>query len=813
MEYQTNSQLELAYDYVRGTSTSIFLTGKAGSGKTTFLQQIKGQELKRMVVVAPTGVAAINAGGMTIHSFFQLPLGVYLPDGKRPEEARRVNRQKLSLMRSLELLVIDEISMVRADLLDAIDDALRRVRADQRPFGGVQLLMIGDLHQLPPVVKPEDWNLLKRCYTTPYFFGSLALQKSSYVTIELKSIYRQNDADFIGLLNQVRDNRLDTPALQTLNSRYVPNFRPGPKEAYITLTATNAAAHEINTRRLAELTSKSTFFSARIEGEFPASSYPTEEKLEFKPGAQVMFIRNDLSQAKRYFNGKLGRIVRITEEAIHVLCEGDSREIEVVPAEWQNVKFAFDETTKEIREQVLGTFIQYPLKLAWAITIHKSQGLTFERAIVDAQAAFAHGQVYVALSRCRSFAGIVLSSRLEFSSVKTDPVVMQFSAEAERNAPTESQIQQAKRQYQQQLVQSLFDFQSIHAHFSRLRHSYAEHQSSLIPEAGEQVAALARQAHEALTSIADKFQPQLLAYLQHENLPEENSDLKARLAKAATYFVDQLSGLIKETQTISTTCDNQAVQQFVTSQLELLQQALFVKQATFAACHQGFSTLAIQRAQANAAIDFANSKSRTSPDDLRVPKGVPHPELYRQLLEYRRRRAEEVGIVPREVLTNESLRQLVHVRPTSPSSIRRIHGIGKKRFERYGADIQLLVRAYCEANQVPVDEAAPVTAVSNTKVISFEMFQAGQSMDEIAQARKLTVATIEGHLAHFVAAKQLDVLRILPQEKLADIEPFFVNNPTAALSEAKQHFGDKYSYGQIKLVLSHLQRDESEKET
>ena len=812
IDLRTNPQLELAFEYVRGTSTSIFLTGKAGSGKTTFLHQIKGEGGKRMVVVAPTGVAAINAGGMTIHSFFQLPFGLHLPAVQRKDENRHFSRKKLNLIRSLDLLVIDEISMVRADLLDAIDDALRRFRSDSRPFGGVQLLMIGDLHQLPPVVKQEEWGTLSRYYSTPYFFGSLALQKTNYVSIELKHIYRQTDAAFIELLNKVRDNCLDEETLRTLNSRYIANFRPAQQDAYITLTATNAVAFDINTKNLAQLVGKSKFYPASIDGDFPASFYPTEEKLEFKLGAQVMFIKNDLQPEKRYFNGKIGRIVRIDENAILVRCTDDATDIEVTPAEWQNVKYSLNETTKEIEEQILGTFTQYPLKLAWAITIHKSQGLTFERAIIDAQAAFAHGQVYVALSRCKSFEGIVLRSRIDFSSVKTDPVVKQFCVEAERSAPTESQIQQAKRQYQQGLVEALFDFQTIQQSFSQLCRVYQENQNTLTIEAYHQVSSMAQQAHEALSAIADKFRPQLVAYFEYDGFPEHNQNLQERLIKAASYFTEKLAGLLQETGAVPTVADNQAVSKLALVQLDTLRLSLFIKQATFAACRQGFSTKAYQRALVDAGLDFTPRSLVGSANDLKVPKGVSHPELYRQLLQFRQQMADKHGIVPREVLTNESLRQLVMRLPTTHRNIRLIHGIGSKRLQRYGNDIGDIVRRYCEANQVAMDQKSMSDEsnpghVPSTKVFSFQMFEAGKTVEQIASERKLALSTIQSHLGHFVANKQLDILRLLEQAKLEEIERFLKAKPAATLAEAKTHFGVKFGYGELQLAFSHIHKD------
>ncbi len=807
MNLQTNPQLELAFDYVRETSTSIFLTGKAGTGKTSFLRQVKDEGCKRMAIVAPTGVAAINAGGMTIHSLFQLPFGLHVPDAKRKEEHRKFSRQKLNLIRSLDMLVIDEISMVRADLLDAVDEALRRFRDDDRPFGNLQLLMIGDLHQLPPVVKQEDWETLNRYYETPYFFGSLALKKTNYVSIELKHIYRQSDATFIELLNKVRDSRLDDATLRTLNSRYVANFRPPPKEPYITLTATNAVALEINARNLKLLPGELNKFSAQIVGDFPANAYPTEEHLEFKRGAQVMFIKNDSEPEKKYFNGKIGRIVNITDEGIHVRCEGEDSDIFVVPADWKNVKYALNETTKEIEEQVLGVFTQYPLKLAWAITIHKSQGLTFDRAIIDAQAAFAHGQVYVALSRCKSFEGIVLRSMIDYGSVKTDPVVKHYSAEADRNSPSASQVQQAKRQYQQHLIEDLFSFQAIAECLKRLQQAYREHQSSLGSEAWDQVSGLTKQAHEALITVADKFHPQLLAYFEQDCLPELHPVLRDRIGKAATYFTEKLNGLMQAASAIPKQIENQAVRQTVSFRFEQLQLQLFIKRASFAACKNGFSTVAYKRAQFDAELDFANQFQNKFKEEV-VPEGVPHPQLYAQLLKYRQQMADKQGVSPRTVLITPSLRELVITLPTTLNAVGKIHGIARKRLERYGNDLASMIQQYCQANQVLTGEASDLNQSGmpiGTKQLSLSMFQAGKTITQIAEVRKLSPGTIQGHLAHFVQENLLDVHSLLEQSKLAEIKQFCLANPTSTLGDAKTHFGTKFDYGELRLAFSHLQ--------
>ncbi len=513
MSFHSNPQLELAFDYVRNTHKNIFLTGKAGTGKTTFLHRIKQESPKRMVVVAPTGVAAINAGGMTIHSFFQLPFGPFLPGSTAdPTRQRRFSGEKIRLIQSLDLLVIDEISMVRADVLDGIDDVLRRYRDRYKPFGGVQLLMIGDLHQLPPIVKDEEWYLLREHYQTMYFFGSQALRNTQPVSIELKHIYRQSDTIFIDLLNKVRDNQIDDRVLAALNSRYIANFQPTEDAPYITLTAHNASAQAINAEKLASIVQPLQTFKSAVQGDFPAFSYPADEVLECKKEAQVMFVKNDINREKRYYNGKIGKITGFRDGVIYVRCPGETEDIEVTPAEWSNVKYTLNEQTKEVGEELLGTFTQYPLKLAWAITIHKSQGLTFERAIIDAEAAFAHGQVYVALSRCKSFEGIVLRSRIAQSSVKTDSVVKNYTEEADRNAPDEHHLIQSKTEYQQSLILELFDFTRLRQAFVKINRLFLEHETILYSGAGQQLKTLETQAVEQIISVAERFKPQARQY-------------------------------------------------------------------------------------------------------------------------------------------------------------------------------------------------------------------------------------------------------------------------------------------------------------
>lgn len=825
MTLQTNPQLELALEYVRNTNNHLFLTGKAGTGKTTFLHQIKTEGLKRMAVVAPTGVAAINAGGMTIHSLFQIPIGLHLPGVERKDSGQRphLRGEKIRLIQSLDLLVIDEISMVRADVLDAVDQVLRRFRGPRQPFGGVQLLMIGDLHQLPPVVKPDEWDLLRKYYDTPYFFGSHALRQTTYISIELKHIYRQADPEFIGLLNRVRHSQLDEVALQQLNRRYIPNFQPTATEPYITLTATNAAAHEINRRNLQRLPGDLQSFSAEVIGDFPPSSFPTEQVLELKVGAQVMFIKNDLTSAKSYFNGKLGRVTAVDEEGVCVVCY-DSSLICVAQAEWKNVKYVLNEETKEVEEQVLGVFLQFPLRLAWAITIHKSQGLTFERCIIDAQAAFATGQVYVALSRCKSLDGIVLRSPISLGSVKTDPVVQRFSEQSEQNFPTESQLLSAKRDYQAATVRELFRFDATLDAIRRLQALCVDHANTVLPETRDQIGALASRVFAELVQVSEKFAPQLDQYLADDTLPEMNDALQTRVQKGAQYFMARLDELSKEAVQGSAVMDNQDVAKQFGNAMRSLLLAMAVKHACFVACQTGFSTERVNRARINAELDFCKNKRQPDPRTMVVPKGIPHPELYRQLLSWREEAGDRNRVTSYGVIPNATLREIVVRLPTDKKMLLELPGIGKGRLRRYGEELLAIIQRYRQdhnitrlsdgstsagrASHTPETKSAP----TETKRISFSMYRAGKSVEQIAAERKLVSSTIVGHLAYFVGIGQLSVFELLEPHKVEEIQRFLVTHPSTTTAETKAHFGDKYDYGELKLVASHLDSQQEHRE-
>ncbi len=416
-----NFELNVARFIVEKTDMSLFLTGKAGTGKTTFLRDVVRHTKKKCIVLAPTGIAAVNAGAMTIHSFFQFGLGPFVKGVIEPKSDFRINKSKLELIRNLQLLIIDEVSMVRADLMDHIDVELRRIRRNSKPFGGVQLLMIGDLQQLPPIAHGGEDELLRQYYKTLYFFSSAALKSMKYSCIELKTVYRQTDGHFINILNHARECTLTNQDISDLNTRYIPDFSPKPEDGYIRLMTHNRQVDYINATEMAKLDSHPFTFEAAVTGTFPEESYPTANSLTLKKGAQVMFIKND--PERRFINGTLGEVRSIDKNCIAVRLAESGKTIEVEPMEWQNIRYQFDEETKEISSKQIGRFKQYPLKAAWAITVHKSQGLTFDKAIIDVHAAFSPGQAYVALSRCRTLEGLVLSSPVSASVFMKDKAV------------------------------------------------------------------------------------------------------------------------------------------------------------------------------------------------------------------------------------------------------------------------------------------------------------------------------------------------------------------------------------------------------
>jgi len=723
-----NPELDLAWQFVERTGVNVFLTGKAGTGKTTFLRRLKERSPKRMVVVAPTGVAAINAGGVTIHSFFQFPLAPYIPNTsfKGSDEKYRFSKEKKNIIRTLDLLVIDEISMVRADLLDQIDTVLRLHKDRHRPFGGVQLLMIGDLSQLAPVVKDGEWALLREYYATPYFFGSLALQQTQHVTIELSHVYRQTDHTFINILNEVRENRLTTESLALLNARVgispkLPKLSENSghsensefiihnsevSDGTIRLTTHNATANRYNEERMDALKGTRFSFKATVTGNFPESSYPAEETLVLKKGCQVMFLKND-SQGARYYNGKLGEVTFVNGSKICVRGLEDNTEVEVEPEAWTNAHYIIDKETKEIREEIEGEFRQYPLRLAWAITIHKSQGLTFERAVLDVNAAFAAGQVYVALSRLRSLEGLVLTAPLSASAVLTDTAVSNYmNMELEQARHTADSLSTLQRDYYLHQLIELFTFTTLEHDFHRVLRLIDEHLYKVYPLLLKMYKQADEQFARELTAVSATF------YRQYATLVMQSEDyatdklLAERIHKAAVYFAERLDELLKPLiERTRLDSDNQEIKQRITEAVYALQQSFAQKRHLMArVIAHGFSVGAYLKDKAvgllNAEQPAKRERKSKAAEKIEVDRhsDIKHPKLFHQLRAWRAARAEELGRPPYGVLTQKALIGIVNELPISGKELLRMPGFGKKSLELFGKEILAIVQEYIDDN-------------------------------------------------------------------------------------------------------------------
>jgi len=774
---------ELAREFAMRTNRSLFLTGKAGTGKTTFLRKLRTETPKQMAIVAPTGVAAINAGGTTIHSFFQLPFSPFIPtvEGRKElMEKIKMAGFRRKVIQELELLVIDEISMVRSDVLDAMDTVLRSIRfRHTEPFGGVQVIFIGDMFQLSPVAIDSEWRILAPFYNSPYFFHSQVINQQKPVYIEFDKIFRQTNANFIQVLNEVRNNNLSAQGLELLQSRYNPLFVPSNDDTYITLTTHNYKADKINAEELVKLKTTTQTFKADIKGEFNEKSYPTEKDLVLKIGAKVMFIKNDTETVRRFYNGKIGVIKGFDDDKIIIQCPDDEEPIELGKMMWENIRYSTNEVTRQIEEDMLGTFTQYPLRLAWAITIHKSQGLTFDKAIIDAGDAFASGQVYVALSRCRSLEGLVLWSKINPQSIANDRVIVEFEKNKQAVAELEDQLDQSRHQFRAYTLRQLFDFRSAIGYCSRLTRTVEEAGTSFNTDTQSHLKDLLTQLQN-IQQVADKFQMQLDGIFSTR---EVNEDFLAERLTAASAFFGEKIGFALETILHSpATTDSRENAREYNDQLRAIYAFMALKQHVFKGTVHPFSVehyFELKNAFKTPEFDVnAYAKSAAPQKQL----DIRHPKLYNLLLTLRNEICEPRNLPIYVVAGSKTLVELAEYLPLTEKDLLLIDGFGPAKVDKYGELFLSIIRKYCSDNKLETNMVAKVASKpakkTNTEkekkekkekiqshIESYELYKAGKTIDEIATIRNLASSTICSHLGKHIALGQLDLNAFLSPQK------------------------------------------------
>lgn len=806
MAIEINKEMQLAKKLIETTNENIFLTGNAGTGKTTFLNLLRTQTAKRMVVLAPTGVAAINAKGQTIHSFFQLPFTPFLPEYKK--EKGQIKKDKINIFRTIDLLVIDEISMVRADLLDAIDDRLREYRKQKySPFGGVQCLFIGDLQQLPPVVRDEDWALMQKHYSTPFFFSSKALQESSYVTIELKKIYRQADEKFISILNEVRNNHLSMESLNELNKHYLPEYEP--KEGEIFLTTHNKIADAFNEKKLNELEEESNIYNAIIKDRFPESMYPVDESLELKIGAQVMFTRNN--REANYYNGKIGTIIDLSEHKITIKCKEDAFPIVAERETWENTEIKIDKESKDQYEEVVGSFSQFPLRLAWAITIHKSQGLTFDRAIIDAIASFSHGQVYVALSRCKSLDGMVLKSPIKLESIITDLNVTRYMQyEGERAANIEEALPQLQKRYMIVLLNEMFDFTDIHQIFGRVFNmaQTGNQLNTQMPKLCELISAEYYSMTTDIVDVANKFRNQYTALVDAASNIYTDEHLQQRIKAAVGYFLGKLADIDIDIYNEDIELDNRSVEDAYNAQTAEFVKLVRIKTALLSAFkEQPFTTTSFLEARAKATLDIEMGKLERTKADMTVA-GVD-PVLQHRLTIWRSDKADGGPLA--YVMSMKTLQEIAARLPKSTEDMKTIPGLGTKRITKYGDEIVKIVRQFIadkRDDKLTDEEKELMTKASSKKTKSSKsskssepdtyqktliLFKEGKSIQEIVDERALSLGTIENHLTKLVYNCELKAEDVIDESQLNMIDKVLSKKTDISIHDLRKEIKERVS--------------------
>ncbi len=753
-----NNPTEIASKLINQTNRNIFLTGKAGTGKTTFLKNIVSTTHKKCIIAAPTGIAAINAGGITLHSLFQLPFGCYVPenishlhlnagtkvnDPNNLKKELQINTSKRNLLREMELLIIDEVSMLRADLLDAIDVVLKTVRRNhQRPFGGIQVLFIGDLLQLPPVVRDDEWRILSKYYNSVYFFDARVLREQKPVYVELEKIYRQDDATFIALLNNLRTNKTTKTDIDLLNSYYKPGFKPLPDENYITLTTHNAKADKINKVYLEELKTQSYFYKARIDGEFNENTYPVEYNLELKVGAQIMFVKNDISGAQRFFNGKIGIIKSLSEKEVLIEFSDSTKPISVELYAWNNIRYVLNEGTNQIEEKIIGTFSQFPIKLAWAITVHKSQGLTFDKAIVDIGEVFAPGQAYVALSRLRSLNGLVLNAPVNYKGIDLDSHVAAFSGNKSSAEQLSTEVNKGQAAYIGDLLYAAFNFASVLQKLEDHELSYNHEKKKSVKAPHKVWAKEQRVKMDEAKVHSDKFTAQLHALLSAQQ--PDYILLSERVRAANGYFLPILYSLSEAyLEKIKEIKNQKRVKTYVDELLE------------------------------TEAVIYARTE-HLKKCELFLEAMLSHNELTKAVIK------DTGNTAARE----EKLRKLLQKDDVVETTKK-----GKKSKSR--KEVQ-----YEEADVMYEEDKM------DTREQSLMLFQEGLCVEEIAAMRKMAVSTIEGHLVQFVATGVLSGRQFVKADKADQIIKAAKALNSFKLGEIKKVLSDDFSYSEIKFAIA-----------
>jgi hypothetical protein len=808
-----NEVFDLAYRFVTETGENIFLTGKAGTGKTTFLKYLKENSTKNIVVAAPTGVAAINAGGVTLHSLFQLPFHPFLPTKKNKEELLakiRYNKQRQQLLRKMELLVIDEISMVRCDVMDAIDTILKSIRRNYHlPFGGVQLLCIGDLYQLPPVAQNQEWSILNEYYESPFFFDSLAIKEQSPLLIELNKIYRHKEESFVRLLNKVRNNHMEADDFEDLHLRLDPNFRPALDEKYITLTSHNNQADQINQEQLYKLNTATFTYKAIVEDEFPENMYPVEFELGLKEGAQVMFLKNDVIQ-KRYYNGKLGVIKSLTKDKIIVDCDGD--EIEVSMETWDNSRYTLNRADGKLEQETLGTFTQYPLRLAWAITIHKSQGLTFEKVMIDAGAAFSSGQVYVALSRCTSLSGIVLLSKITPAALRSNENVIKGQRSLSYKGSLADRFAVARQLFTQQLLGEIFSFSEVNLAIDQLAFQIHQHQDKLNAEAIRWIENF-KQHFAADKEVGLKFIGLIAQLMKEEAIIESNALLQKRISDAANHFIPKLEVYIKEINSHPLNTEHKEVATPVNEKLNEFALALYNSNFYIQYCRQLFSLSGFLQHKLKYNQPRFNISCYAS-ETSAVNSDLSNAELFETLKRWRNMICSETHQPIYMVANQASLQEIATYLPLTKKDLMQISGFGKAKAEKYGDEILEAVESFCERYGLETNMAAKSANPKkerkpkatepkiDTKTVSFNLYKDGKNIAAIANERNFTTSTIEGHLAYFVGTGEINISDLVSKEKQRLIKDVIDKHGSLSLKTLIDNLPEGISYGEVRMVLT-----------